>query len=273
LICFSYHKTGTSLFLHVMTKICQRLGLVLVNHYGLVERLDPLPDVVLLPHSLLRGGLDRPYRAIRLIRDPRDMWVSGYLYHRHCNEGWCRNTDMDPTPPIGWPRVALSFAHLSEESKRRYLDFLNGKSYHQNLLDRSMADGLDFELDGYTGYTLATMREWTRNGADALHVKLEDVMADFDGAMQQIFDHFGFTAEQSQAALEVARSEDINRMDDVAIATRPQIHSRTISKWRNVLSAAQVARFEELYGDLIRELGYEPAGGIPSFPDTMDPKA
>ena len=41
LICFSYHKSGTSLFLHVMTKISQRLGLTLVNHYGLVDRLDP----------------------------------------------------------------------------------------------------------------------------------------------------------------------------------------------------------------------------------------
>ena len=71
------------------------------------------------------------------------------------------------------------------------------------------------------------MREWKLNGADAMDVKLEDVMADFDGAMRRIFDHFGFTAEQSQAALEVARSEDVRRMDDATIATRPQIHSRT----------------------------------------------
>jgi hypothetical protein len=266
LICFSYHKTGTSLFLHVMTKICQRLGLVLVNHYGLVERLDPLPDVVLLPHSLLRGGLDRPYRAIRLIRDPRDMWVSGYLYHLHSHEEWCRNSDMHPTSPIGWPQVDYSVIHWPEAWKRRYLERLGGKSYQQNLLDRSPADGLDFELDGYTGCTLATMREWKLNGVEALDVKLEDVMADFDATMLRVFDHFGFTAEQSEAALGVARTEDIRRMDDAAVAERPQIHSRTISKWRGVLSAAQIARFEACHGDLIRELGYELAGsaGKPS---------
>ncbi len=262
LIVFSYHKSGTSLMLHVMTKVCERLGLRLVNHYGLVDRLDLGPDVVLLPHSLLRAPLDRPYRAIRMIRDPRDIWVSGYLYHRHTVEDWCINTDFDPTSPIGWPQVDHAFAHRPEAWKRHYLERLGDKSYQQHLLDRSLAEGLDFELEGYTGCTLAAMREWKLNGADAMDVKLEDVMADFDGAMRRIFGHFGFTAEQSEAALEVARSEDVRRMDEATIATRPQIHSRTISKWREVLSAAQIAPFESAHGDLIRELGYEPAGVV-----------
>ncbi len=261
LIVFSYHKSGTSLFLHVMTKVSQRLGLTLVNQYGMVDRLGVEPDIILLPHSLLRGTLDRPYRAIRLIRDPRDIWVSGYLYHLRSDEEWCRNTDMDPTPPIQWPQVDYSFAHWPEDWKRDYIERLGGRSYQQNLLDRSLADGLDFELDLYTGCTLAAMREWKLNQADALDVKLEDVMADFDDAMLRIFGHFGFTADQSQAALEVARSEDVRRMDHRALAERPQIYSRTISKWRDVLTADQIARFEERHGDLIRELGYEPAGG------------
>jgi hypothetical protein len=57
----------------------------------------------------------------------------------------------------------------------------------------------------------------------------------------------------------VARSEDIRRMDDSAIAERPQITSRTISKWRDVLSTVQIAQFEERHADLIRDLGYQPA--------------
>jgi hypothetical protein len=263
LICFSYHKSGTSLLLQVMTKVSARLGLRLANHFGLVQHLASEPDIVLLPHSILRCPLDRPYRAIRMIRDPRDVWVSGYLYHLRSVEEWCINKDLDPTPPILWPRVDHSVAHWPEDWKRHYLERLNGKSYQANLLERSPEEGLEFELAGYTGWTLATMRDWTLNGADALDVKLEDVMADFDGAMLRIFDLFGFTADQTQAALEEARTEDIRRMDDAAIAERPQIYSRTISKWRDVLSAAQVARFEDQYGDLIRVLGYETGGATP----------
>jgi hypothetical protein len=263
LICFSYHKSGTSLLLHVMTKIGSRLGLSVANHFGLVEHLAPEPDIVLLPHSILRGPLDRPYRAIRMIRDPRDVWVSGYLYHRRCIEEWCINADLNPTPPILWPRVDHSVAHWPEDWKRRFLEGLNGRSYQANLLECSREEGLDFEFQGYTGWTLATMRDWKLNGADALDIKLEDMMADFDGAMLRIFDHFGFTADQRQAALEEARSEDIRRMDDSAIADRPQITSRTISKWRTMLSAAQIARFEARYADLIETLGYETADGVP----------
>ncbi len=260
LIVFSYHKSGTSLLFHVMTKVCKELGLTLENHYGLVDRLQPEPDVILLPHSMLRAQFDWPFRAIRMIRDPRDIWVSGYLYHQRSTEEWCTNTDLDPTPPIGWPRVDYSFAHEPEDWKRRYLERLNGKSYQQNLLGRSAENGLDFELGGYTGCTLAAMREWKLNGVDALDVKLEDVMANFDGAMARIFDHFGFTAEQSRAAQDVARTEDIRRMDETAIAARPQIYSREISKWRRILPVERVAQFEARHGDLIRELGYELAG-------------
>jgi hypothetical protein len=270
LFVFSYHKSGTSLLLHVMTKVCDRLGLTLANCFGLVDRLDLEPDVVLLPHSLLRAPLDRPYRAIRMIRDPRDIWVSGYLYHRHCAEEWCVNTDTEPGSPIQWPQVDHSFVHRPEEWKRRYLERLDGKAYQQHLLDLPEADGLAFELEGYTGCTLTAMREWILNGADAMDVKLEDMMADFDGTMLRIFDHFGFTTEQSEVALDVARSEDIRRMDDATIATRPQIHSRTISKWRDILSADQIAGFEATHGDLIRGLGYELTAAPPRFPEAAE---
>jgi hypothetical protein len=187
-----------------------------------------------------------------------------------CDEAWCRNTDLHPTPPIRWPQVDYSYAHWPEDWKLRYLQRLGGKSYQQNLLDRSLADGLDFELDGYTGCTLAAMRQWKQCGAEARDVKLEDVMADFDGAMLRIFDHFSFNPEQSQAALEVARSEDIRRMDGAAIAARPQIHSRTISKWRQVLSGVQIARFEQCHGDLISELGYQSAAAAQNLFEIMD---
>jgi hypothetical protein len=265
LIVFSYHKTGTSLLLHVMTKVGERLGLTVETKFGMVAGLDPQPDIVLVPHSLLQAPPNYPYRAIRMIRDPRDIWVSGYLYHRHSEEEWCISTNFDLTPPIVWPRVDYSFAHLSEEWKRRYLERLEGKTYQRNVRDRALVDGLDFELEGYTGCTLETMRQWTLCQVDALDVKLEDTMADFDGTMRRIFGHFGFTMEQSDAALEVARSEDIRRMNEANIASRPQIHSREISKWRDVLSAAQVARFEALHGGLIQELGYELAGADPGF--------
>lgn len=256
LICFSYHKSGTSLLWHVMNRVSQQLGLSLANHYGEVRRIDPNADIVLLPHSRLRGPIERPYRAIRMIRDPRDIWVSGYLYHLRCTEGWCINCDFDTTRPIVFPQVDYAIAHWPHAAKCAYLESLNSRSYQQNLRQRSRNDGLMFELAGYTGWTMAAMREWPVNQVDALDIRLEAVMADFDAGMQRIFEHFGFSDAERTSALDVARHEDVRRMDDAAMSQRPQISSRTISKWRTFLTEEQIARFENAYGDVISSLGY-----------------
>jgi hypothetical protein len=256
ILVFSYHKTGTSLFLGVMTRLAQTMGLRLANLYGPVARVPADADIVLLPHSLLFGRLPAGCRAVRIVRDPRDIWVSGYLYHRHCNEPWCTNAVTDPTPPILVPRVDHAMMHWPEAAKAAYVYRLAGRSYRQNLLDRSREQGLDFELEGYTAATLAAMEAWRFGPAEVIDVQLETIMAGFDGAMGALFAHFGFSPGDIERALEVAQAEDINRMDDDAIAARPQIHARSISKWRALLTEAQTRRFEARYGALIERLGY-----------------
>jgi hypothetical protein len=183
--------------------------------------------------------------------------VSGYLYHRHCREFWCINTNFDPTSPIGPPRVDFSFQHLPERWKRRYLQRLHGKSYQQNLLDRDLASGLAFEQDNFTSVTLEAMRRWSLDHPAVLTVRLEDISRDFDGTMLTIFRHWGLTETECATALEIAQTEDISRMSDAAMAERPQIHGRSISKWSGILPQQQLAQFERLHGDLIAGLGYK----------------
>ena len=256
ILVFSYHKSGTTLFDRVMRSVAERFGLSIRVQYGLAHDIDRATDIVLLPHSLLGFGLARDYRAVRIIRDPRDIWVSGYLYHRHTAEAWCTNTNFDPRPPITYPRVDFSMQHRPERWKRTWLSRLKGKSYQQNLLDLDQAEGLAFELDGYTGCTLAAMQTW-RQLPGVLDVKLEDIARDFDGTMCTIFRHLGFSADEVEAAVQLAVKEDINRMDDATLAANAHINSRTLSKWRTLLLGRQVCDFEQRYGGLILSLGYE----------------
>jgi len=260
ILVFAYHKTGTVLAEQIMRAVGERFGLSVALHYGLVEKLDPAPDIVLLAHSLVGADFtSRPFRAIRIVRDPRDIWVSGYLYHRRCPEGWCVNTDFDPSPPITYPRVDYSFQHYPESWKQAYLAWLGGRSYQRNLLERDQEAGLAFELAGYTGCTLDAMRGWRLATEDLLDVRLEAVTGDYDGAMRATFLHLGFSGAECEEAIALAASHDIARMSDDAVARNPHIHSRTISKWRDFLSAAQLGEFEQRYGDLIVTLGYRPS--------------
>jgi hypothetical protein len=45
-------------------------------------------------------------------------------------------------------------------------------------------------------------------------------------------------------------------MSDETVAENRHINSRTISKWRDFLSAAEIDEFERRYGNLIADLGY-----------------
>lgn len=69
-----------------MHKVAERLGRSIRVQYGMAYDIDRDTDIVLLPHSLLGFALSRNYRAVRVIRDPRDIWVSSYLHHRHTTE-------------------------------------------------------------------------------------------------------------------------------------------------------------------------------------------
>ena len=256
ILLFTYHKSGTTLFHNAFRKVADRLGMSMTEMYGVVRAIDPAIDIVLIGHSLLGFELSRPFRAVRVVRDPRDIWISGYLYHRRTQEPWCVNTDFDPTPPIVFPRVDFSFQHRPERWKRNWLARLSGRSYQRNLLDRDRDVGLIFELDGYTGCTLDAMRQWRLQRPEVLDVQLEAIANDFDGMMGPVFRHLGLTEAECAVALDSAVTEDISRMDDATLAANGHIHSRRLSKWRDVLSPAQIRMFESRYGDLITGLGY-----------------
>jgi hypothetical protein len=129
-------------------------------------------------------------------------------------------------------------------------------SYQQNLLRRTEEDALNFELAGYTGCTLEAMGAWRLAGPHIMDVKLDDVAADFDNTMRAIFSHLGFQKNERELAVRLAASHDIARMDDATVARNPHIHSRQLSKWRDILSPLQVASFKQRYGSLMTRLGY-----------------
>ncbi len=260
-IVFCYHKTGTVLFGNVLRAACAHLGLTFQERFGFVAAVDGGADVVLLAHGLL-GALPPAFRAVRVVRDPRDVWVSGYLYHRHCREPWCVNAAPPPAGPIGFPFVPMAFAHRRERWKRDWLARLGGHSYQARLLalDRKMGrlGSIFGELPASAGGTLEDMADW-RFAAAVPDIRLEDVAADFDGQWARIFALLGFAPGAIPGLVALAAAEDVGRMSDAAVASRPHVHGRSLAKWRGVLSPAQASRFAASHGALVARLGY-PAG-------------
>ncbi len=264
LICCS-HKTGTVLFHSVLNRLGALLDLRWDTVWGEVGAIHPGLHAVLVGHSLFGDGfrLEPHHRIIRIVRDPRDIWVSGYLYHRRCEEPWCVNREPHPGGPIGFPQVDHLMEPRPEAWKEAYLQRLGGRSYQDQLLDRDQESGLAYELDGYTALTFEAMRAWRFAGPQVLTVKLEAITANFDATMSVIFRHMGFSRRARAIALRAAAYEDVGRMPDHVLEQNAHIHSRQLSKWRDVLTAAQLQSFETRYGDLVLGLGYQLATRLP----------
>lgn len=254
---FCYHKVGTVLIQNIFTQIANLFDKKFQIISGKANKIDHTQDIVQFIHSIIDCNLSQyPHKGVRLIRDPRDVWLSGYLYHRRCAERWCINKNFDTTRPILFPIVPASQQHRPEEWKEKYLLSLNGKSYQENLNELDKENGLNFEMERYADWTISQMISW-KPDPDTIDIMIEDFMEDFDGTLTKILRHFGFKEDDIPKALEVAAKEDINRMSNTQLLNKPHIHSRSISKWKEMINPSQLAIFEERYGHAIKLLGYK----------------
>ena len=269
---FCYHKAGTTLVRQILETVSPLVGWRFGSVEGAASDGDPAMDAIQFEHSLIEFDLAaRPHRGVRLVRDPRDVWLSGYLYHEHCREPWCVNGSFDAARPISFPKVPYSQQHRSEKWKRAYLKALGGISYQDNLKRLSLEDGLEFELVRYADWTISAMAAW-KPDPHTIDVRIEDFMADFDGVLGRILRHCGVDEGEIPRAVAAASVADIRRMSDDDLRSNPHIHSRQISKWRTRLTPRQIAGFEARYADEIRQIGYSLSTDEISDPTPTTPR-
>ncbi len=225
---------------------------------GAPVELPPRVDVLGLGHAHFDlSRLNKPYRGVHLIRDPRDVIASGYEYHLRTDEPWCVNSNLDESPPITAPRVPMWLESCSEEWKREYLGSLCGQSYQERLRSLSPADGVTFEMTHYGTWTIERMLAWDYDDPNVVELRFEDVLADFDGEMRRMFVALGLSGRWLERAIEIAATEDLARMDADRLTHDPHIQSRGVSRWERHLTDEHRAAFKERFGDVVVRLGYE----------------
>ena len=262
-----YHKAGTVLLSKVFKAICAEFGWRIGKVFGKPTHIPTDADVVFFPHSLVDlSGINTPYVGAHIIRDPRDVIVSGYLYHKRCMEEWCLNSNFDQNQPILYPRVPYSQEYRSEDWKRQYLKSLGGKSYQQNLLDLSETDGLFFEMFHYGAWTIKSMLDWDYGNRHVIELRFETLISNFDETLKNLFEHLGFSDDQINQALRIAAKQDINRMSDNELQDNPHISARQTTKWQKYLKDEHKNAFRQQFGDALVQLGYE------SSDQMVDPK-
>tara|TARA_Y100001970_G_scaffold166799_2_gene204221 strand:- start:762 stop:1553 length:792 start_codon:yes stop_codon:yes gene_type:complete len=255
LVLINHHKVGSALVWKIFEPLCLRQNWNIEQIHGIAESMPQNADVIQLMHGIATSDfIGSDFRGIRFIRDPRDVIVSGFLYHKRCDEKWCKN-NLFETENLMHPRVPWPIQHLEEE-KIMWIERLGGKSYQRNLLGMDDTDGLIFEMRGYAKITIESMLRW-KDDPRILCVRIEDLATDFDGVVRSMLEWAGIEGEEALRELRLAQKHDISRMSAGEISSDRHISSPKITKWKSYFDDDVLAEYNELFGGAHSELGYD----------------
>jgi len=221
-----HHKVGTVWFRNVLGGVGK--------HFGMAVHMSPghtwLPETeIFVQHDAeLDLGTLPPFRGSHLVRDPRDVIVSGYFYHMRCDEPWSKV----PDPEFG------------------------GLSYQEYLLSLDKEAGIHAEMAGRGGITIQDMAKWDYARPEILELRYEEMLGAEDAQWMRIFRHYGFREKAAQKAALIARRYSLERPEYRAWRTK-HIRSGQPGDWRNHFSKGHRDAFKEHFPGVLRKLGYE----------------
>jgi len=259
MVIATHHKVGTVLMSQVFKRTAALLGWSSEVVFGHRLARAPVADVTLFGHGTPQQlPEDSGLRAIHLVRDPREVLISGYLYHLHTGEQWC--VEVPPSIPpdsVVFPLVPYCQEDRNRAWKVEYLASLRGRSYQENLRSLDTTSGLLFELEHYAHWTIEEMAAWASLDDDrVLVVRFEDLMASFDESFDRISRHLGLRAPERRLLALVARQHDLGRKGTEELRSMTHVHGPAPGRWKQYLTDDITDRLDATCGEAIRALGY-----------------
>ena len=205
------------------------------HHGGYV--LSAVSDVRL---TLARLG---DYRISRFIRDPRDLVVSGYFYHRKGIEDW--TNEVHANPP-GW-RQRIQAAGLMAPTE----------SFAAALQRLDQEGGLVAEML-LRQPTLQAMDTWPSNDSRIRVWKYEDILGHEADTMDAVGEHYGW-ADRAGLAVRAGLREraEFWRAGDGRLSWDSHVRNPRGGQWREMFTPRVQEAFTTRFPGLIRSLGYE----------------
>ena len=167
-----------------------------------------------------------------MIRDPRDIIISGYFYHLWTKEEW-------------------ALVPRSELGNISYQQYLNGMNKEEGLLA---------EMEGTSHEVLTEMAKWDYGNSQIYEIKYEEMILDEEKVFREMFKHYGFHEDAVNIAVGIADKFSFkNKSKRKFKLSKGKSHLRSgrAKQWESIFEDVHKQRFKELYGDLLIKLGYE----------------
>jgi hypothetical protein len=228
----THHKTGTTWLRSVFSAVASYHNLALVIGTDAPPSGDA--DIVFDQHAAFDATkVSWPFRGVHVIRDPRDVIVSGCHYHQKAHEAWLHK----PNPRFG------------------------GMTYQQKINSLATFDEqLLFEMRALGRHTINAMLAWDYTQPSFLEVTYEALMQDVDLRLfHEIFAFVGFPGAAIPSALAIAYNNSL--FSGKPVANAHHVRSGAARQWRQHFKRQHGERFVELFGDALIRLGYETDDG------------
>jgi hypothetical protein len=177
-------------------------------------------------------------RVVRFIRDPRDLLISSYFYHKRGAEYWCHLPDPTDTD---WQLVRGIVPEAIPA----------GASLTNYLHDASLEDGLFAEIE-LRRLHLKSMMEWPVEDDRVKLFRYEEILGDEIRTFEEIFNFFEMPMVSRVAAAHYAKRFRAGKKE----AKPGHIRNASHGQWRELFTPALCEKFNEQYGDLLERYGY-----------------
>lgn len=180
--------------------------------------------------------LAEDFRITRFIRDPRDLVISGYFYHKKGAEPWFRFKNP-------------SLKYWSDINANLPIEMPSNVSYSEYLDSISLEEGLKAEID-FRKFHFESMRNWK----DDKRIKLfryEDIMDDQVGAFKGIADHLEFDGLQKRKIIYFAGKYALEKR-----GKDKHIRDSNFGQWKKYFSDELNEYFLGLNADILEKYNY-----------------
>ena len=243
----AHHKVGTRWFASIFRALSMHFGIPLVTNTPEVLSDNGratlfLQHQVYTPHTKFKG-----YRGSHMIRDPRDIAVSGYHYHLWTTETWANQKIATiPNAENIWFQLPVKdIGHLT------YREYLNSLSAENGLLA---------EIKRCSCNTFSQLHNWDYEDDDTFEFRYEDILLDEESLFAKVFEHYGFNQGAIDQALSIANRFTFSNQATNTLGTANEgahLRSGALQQWKQEFSNVHSECFKRLAGDTLIKLGYE----------------
>lgn len=179
------------------------------------------------------------FRLSRFIRDPRDLVVSGYFYHKRGAEDWTR---IAGPRQQDWAEVnGIAPAGMASQDES-FSDYL------QSLPEE---DGLVAEIE-FRERHFKSMGQWPEEHPNVLTYRYEEILGHEEQVFAELFEFYGLAAIERRLGMHFVRKFSARNRSK----TDRHIRNPNPNQWRKYFTPKVKRCFNQRHGDLLKQLGY-----------------